>query len=340
MRVVFVNDSGSLDGFTPYERALDGPEKALANLATALAMRGHNVIVCNGSTLPVEAHGVRWQSADAPPEAADVLVACRDPARLDFMANVARRVFWACGAVAPGAAAHASLATHRPTVVLSSQAQQAAWSGPADAEATVIEPGIAAPFLEDAPMAPVEPPRAIATAHPLAGLDWLVKLWQERIHPELPQATLHLYSAWLDTSRSGGAVPPAIKPVADQVAAAEKQGIVIERPRADPQMAEAYRQARVHLHPAAASDTFGFTLQESQAIGLPAVVRATNAVMTERVSDGQTGAIAAGDPNFAGAAIKLLSDRMAFDQMSANARHLKRGRSWAVAAAEWEARFA
>jgi len=340
MRVVFVNDSGSFDGFSPLERALDGPEKALANLATALAVRGHTVTVCNDSTLPVEAHGVHWRSADTPPDAADVLVACGDPGRLDFVANASRRVFWSCGASTPAAAAHANLTTLRPTVVLSSRAQQAAWSGPADAEAVVIEPGIAASFLEDAAMAPADPPRAIATAHPLAGLDWLIKLWTDRIHPELPQATLHLYSAWLETSRNGGAVPAAIQPIADRAMAAGAQGVVVERPQADPQMADAYRQARVHLHPGAASDAFGFTLQESQAVGLPAVVRATNPVMIERVTDGQTGAIAAGDPNFAGAALRLLSDRMAFDQMSANARLLKRGRSWAVVAAEWEERFA
>ncbi len=341
MRVVFVNDSGAFDGFSPLNRPLDGPEKALVNLAMALAMRGHDVRVFNGTTMPVEADGVRWDSLDGErPDTADLLVAFRNPQLLSLVPNAARRVLWACGAMGVGAAADPALPSHRPTVVLSSRAQHESWNGPVDIDTAVIEPGIAASFLEEAPMAPAEPPRAVATAHPLAGLDWLIRLWTERIHPEQPGATLHLYSASLDVSRAGGSVAAAIKPITDLAAGAHAQGVRIERPQADPQMADAYRQARVHLHPASASDTFGFTLAESQAVGLPVVARATNAVMTERVADGQTGAIATGDANFAGAAITLLSDRMAFDRMSANARLLKRGRSWAVAAAEWEERFA
>ena len=52
--------------------------------------------------------------------------------------------------------------------------------------------------------------------------------------------------------------------------------------------------------------------------------------------DGQTGKIAAADTNFASAAIDLLSDRVTFERMSANARLLRRGRTWAIAAAEFE----
>jgi glycosyltransferase involved in cell wall biosynthesis len=344
MRVVFAGESGDFDGFSPSSQPLDGPEKALANLATALAMRGHEVSVFNGRTTPVMAHDVSWHDAAAePPAAVDLLVAFRAPGRLDVAPEAKRRVLWLCGPASSGVLVHEAVPRHRPTVVLSSRGQRDALANAAALDLTVIEPGIAAAYLEDAPMAPADPPRAVATAHPQAGLDWLMKLWVDRIRPQVANAELHVYSAWLDQGRDGVMVPAAIKPVVDQAIAAAEHGVVIERPQADPAMVDAYRHARVHLHPAASSDVYGFALAESQALGLPAVVRASNGVMVERIADGQTGVIAAviaaGDANFAHAAIDLLTDGSRFDRMSANARALKRGRSWAVAAADWEDRF-
>ena len=339
MRVVFAGESGDFDGFSPSSQPLDGPEKGLANLATALAMRGHEVSVFNGHITPVAAHNVSWNdAAAAPPPDVDLLVAFRSPGRLDFT-DAKRRVLWLSGAAASGVLSHDAVGRHRPAVVVSSAAQREATANPTGLDASVIAPGIAPAYLDDAPMSPADPPRAIATAHPEAGLDWLIGMWVERIRPQVPDAQLHLYSAWLDEARQGAVLPAAVKAVYDQAVSAEGHGVVIARPQADPHMADAYRRAYVHLHPAAASDVYGFTLAESQAIGLPAVARASNPVVVERIADGQTGVVASGDANFAHAAIDLLTDRARFDRFSATARQLKRGRTWAVAGAEWEDRF-
>lgn len=342
MRVVFVDESIDFDGSGPASRPLDGPQKALANLATSLAMRGHDVTVFNRCTTPATLHAVRWEPLNGVhPAAADLLVALRQPALLEFVADAKRRVLWLCGLSGPAdAAARESLERHRPLVVAMSRAQREAWSNPLALDTVVIEPGIAPAYFEEAPVAPAEPARALSTAHPLAGVADLIKLWVERIRPEVPQAELHVYSALLDLGRAGGTVAKDVAVVLAQALAAAPQGVVLQRPQADPGMAEAYRGARVHLHPAAASDICGFTLAESQAMGLPGVVLARNPVVVERIADGQTGMIAASDAAFASAAITLLTDRLSFDRMSAAARSLKRGRSWAVAAAEWEERFA
>jgi glycosyltransferase involved in cell wall biosynthesis len=98
-------------------------------------------------------------------------------------------------------------------------------------------------------------------------------------------------------------------------------------------MAEAYRTARAYLHPG--PELHGFALADAQAMGLPGVARAGAAVI-ERIVDRETGVIAATDAAFGNAVVDLLADRVAFDRMSANARLLRRGRTWAIAAAEWE----
>jgi glycosyltransferase involved in cell wall biosynthesis len=161
-------------------------------------------------------------------------------------------------------------------------------------------------------------------------------LWMARIRPEVLNAELHVYSAVLDKAQLGGTVPPEYGAMVDELAVARMHGVVVKRPLADPAMAEAYRAARAHLHPAEPRDIYGFTVAESQAMGLPAVVRAASPAMVDRVADGQTGNIAANNAAFTSATINLLTDRLTFDRMSANARLVKRGRSWAIAAAEWE----
>jgi hypothetical protein len=343
MRMVFIDDSIPFDGYSPSSQPLGGPEKAFANLPTVLAMRGHDVAVFNRCTFPVTVHGARWETWDGTrPEETDVLIALRRPQLLDAVSGAKRRMLWVSGPASEldVPAAREALERHRPLVVFLSRSQHEAWTNALGLETVVIEPGLGSSYLEDIPMTPANPPVAVCTAHPLAGVEWLLRLWVERIRPEAPTAELHVYSSVLDRAQLGAAVPPEFASVFARAKEAAGQGVVIQRPQADPGMADAYRHARAFLHPGSPSDVFGFALSESQAAGLPAVTRAANPIVIGRIADGQTGAIAASDTGFVSAAIGLLTDPLAFERMSANARLLKRGRTWAIAAAEWENHFA
>jgi len=339
MQVTFIDDSIPFDGYSPPSQPLDGPEKAFALLPTALSMRGHDVTVINRAAFPVTVHGSRWLTWDGErPVSADALVAFRRPELLDQIPVAGKRLVWVGGPLSDieTPAARDALDRHKPRMIFINAAQRDAWANTLGLETHIIEPGIATAYLEDDAMAPVEPPHAITTAHPLGGLLWLVRLWMARIRPEVPNAALHVYSAVLDKAQLGGTVPPEYASMVQEMEVARQHGVVVKRPQADPAMAEAYRAARAHLHPAEPRDVHGFTLVESQAMGLPAVVRAASAAMVERVADGQTGTIAANNAAFTSATITLLTDRLVFDRMSANCRLFKRGRSWAIAASEWE----
>lgn len=339
MRLTFVDDSLPFDGYSPTSQPLGGAEKAFAALPAALAMRGHTVRVFNRCAFPVSVDGVAWEpiSDDRPPDT-DVLIAFRHPRLLEFVREARRKVLWTAGPPEEldQPAARALLERHRPLVVFFTAMQREGWGNPLGLETKVIPPGIGASYLEDEAMAPVDPPRAIATTHPLAGLDWLLTLWVEKIRPAVPNAELYVYSALLDKGRLGADVPASVKPVLDRAMGARGAGVAILRPQPDPQMAEAYRTARAHLYPGQPGELLASTLAESQALGLPGIARASSPAVLQRIVDGQTGRIATADGHFAGAAIDLLTDRATFDRMSANARTLQRGRSWAVAAAEFE----
>jgi glycosyltransferase involved in cell wall biosynthesis len=339
MRIIFVDDSFPFDGYSPTSQPLGGAEKAFAQLPTALAMRGHEVRVFNRCTFQVAVGGATWHPWDSErPAETDVLIAFRHPRLLEFVPNVRRRILWTAAGpeeLAPPAM-QALLVRHQPRLVFFSETQKEHWPNPQQLPTRVIEPGVAASYLEDDPMRPAEPPRAVVTTHPLARLDWLLRLWVSQIRPVVPEAQLHVYSALLNKGELGADVAPELKPVLAQALAAREHGVTILRPQPDPQMADAYRAARVHLYPGQPGEMLASTLMESQAAGLPGVALAQSPVVLARIVDGQTGKIAPADANFAAAAIDLLTDRVTFDRMSANARLLRRGRTWAIAASEFE----
>jgi hypothetical protein len=58
------------------------------------------------------------------------------------------------------------------------------------------------------------------------------------------------------------------------------------------------------------------------------------------VLDGATGFVAEDAAAYAAATLRLLAGEEPFGGMATAARQMRRGRSWAIAAAEWEERFA
>jgi len=339
MHIVFVDDSIAFDGWTPSSQPLGGPEKAVVGLATALGRRGHKVQVVNRCEHGMELDGAEWIPWDAErPASADAVIACRHPRLLDLVAG-GRRVLWATGPSPglDGPEGRALLARHTPSVWAVSKAQVADWPNPEGLPVKVIQPGVAAAFVEADAMMPDSPPRAICTTHPLAGLDWLLTIWQDRVRPVVPGAELHVYSAMLDKGQFGGEVAPQYQGIVERALSARVHGVYIRRPAGDAEMFSAYRRARLHVYPGQVREAYGWTLAESQATGLPAVARALAAVTVERIYNAKTGFIAAGDDTFSSAVISLLTDSLQFDRMSATARIEQRGRTWHVAADEFEA---
>lgn len=338
MHITLVDDSIPFDGFTASARALGGAEKAFAALPGALARRGHTVAVFNRCRWSLFIEGCQWETLDGgKPLATDVLVAFRKPALLEFVRTAKRRVLWT---TAPArqlerAAAAGPVKDHQPLVLLCSAAQAQGWA-PRGLKVAALPPAVRADFLADIATAPAVPPRAIVTTHPSHGLDWLLTLWLERIRPAVPEAELHIHSMSLAKAAEGGEVEEALRPLAERVLAARDHGIVIQRPGGDGFMAQAYREARVHLYPGHDGDTTAFTLMESQAAGLPAVLRPLGAA-PERVANGRSAYVAPDDDAFANLAAMLLGDAGIGGAMGAEAKSIYAGRSWDAAAEHFEA---
>ncbi len=338
MRVAMFDDSIPFDGDSPAAGPLGHAEKAFALLPAAFAKAGHEVRVFNRAAAPATCGGARWETWGAErPQETDILIAYRRPELLGAVARAKRRFMWLAGDAAYLGHGNnrAWIATKEPVLVFMSRAHSETYENPDRLRAALIPPGLAAPHLEEIRPQPSDPPHAVCTAHPLHGVDWLVEQWRERIHPILPRAELHLYSAALTRAARGEPVAPSFSRVAALVAAAAEAGVRVKAPATDAAMAEAFRAARAHLHPGHYSEAYCHTIAESQSCGVPAVVRPRGAA-EQRVAHNATGFVHAEDDGFAMAVLRLLGDEATYRRMSDQARAMQRGRSWGEAASDFE----
>lgn len=342
MRITMIDDGIAFDGHAPDTRPLGGAEKAFARLAAAFAARGHDVSAITRNDSQAYVERVSWMPWDAPrPPETDVLLAFRKAVLLGEVGEAAQRCLWVWDA--PNSlgseAERAALARWRPTLVFTAETHSRALKTDLLAS-QVIVPGIADLYRIAPENDGTSPPIAIVTTHPLHGLQNILRLWRERIHPAAPEAQLHVYSGILRRALNSGTVDAAVKPVFEEAQAAQSDGVHIRRPQADPDMAAAYASARAHLYPVIAREMYASTLAESQAAGLPAVIRATggaSAQLLERIKNGVTGYFAPDDDAFVNLAVALLApDGAVYRNLAREARSHQRSRGWNDAAIEFE----
>lgn len=344
MQVLLLDDSFAYDGYTPRHDAMGGPEKGLVYLAEALARRGHEVRAMNRCQGRRRIRGVDWQPLGdgAPVGRVDLAIALRHPRLLDAAPAGAARALWLAtpgdvlaGDALAGGAPMGCEDARLARLVFMGAAHRTTWPHD-DKRAIVIEPGVAPPYLDCQPPCGYWPPRAGVTLHPRAGLERLIALWCSRIAPLVAGAELHLFSGLLAAAAAGRVIDGAATSVFRRAEAAAGQGVVIRRPLPDADMAEAWRRARVHLHPGAARESYAMTLAESQAAGCPGVTRRGTAA-AERVVDSRSGFLAGDDEAFANCAVLCLKEDIVYRGRAKDARDLQRGRSWDDAAADFEA---
>ncbi len=339
MHITLADDSIPFDGFSPGNRPLGGAEKAFASLPGALARRGHDVHVYNRARYPMVIEGAHWETLDKEfPTQTDVLIAFRKPSLLSSVRLAGRRLLWT---TAPGRqleAARKAIESFQPAILFCGRTQVQGWTDKGDIPCRVIAPGLRADYLAEAPMSLAEHPTALVTTHPAHGLDWLLDRWCGQIRPAVPDARLVVVSAMFDKARAGSELPAQLQPLFAKTQGAAGDGVEIMAPSGDAGMADLYRSARVHLYPGHPDDMVCWTLMESQACGLPAVVRPLGAA-AERLSDGQSGMVVPDEAAFANVAIRLLTDDDTFWGMSRDAHLLQRERSWETVAAEFETSF-
>ena len=112
-------------------------------------------------------------------------------------------------------------------------------------------------------------------------------------------------------------------------------GVVVRGPVSKPKLVEELREARVMLYKGDLNETFCLAVGEAQASGVPAVVQELGSVV-ERVIDGETGAIARTESEFAHSAVELLNNDKVWQRQHNAALATQGAWSWREAAKAFE----
>ena len=336
--VVMADDGIAFDGAMAETGPLGGAETAFVALAEALATRGHRVEARSNCRAPLRHNGVAWAPlANGIPDSCDLYIGNRGHRVIGLVPSAGRRVFWLHN---PGRYLRKPrfawpLLRHRPILVTTGDYHSRTvprWLPCGGRQ--VIPYGVLDRFRRASEREPA-PPIAVFTSNPLRGLDWLLDLWVEKIRPAVPEAELHIYAGPAVYGKAGKRAREmdAVLARADTLA---MQGVWRHPPVGRDALIEVLAAARLMIYRGDPGETFCLSVAEAQAMGVPAVVQPIGS-LPERVINGATGCVAAGDAAFVDAAATLLQDDELWRRYHRNALASQRGLSWDEVAARFEA---
>lgn len=339
LAIVMADDGIAFDGRVKDERPLGGAETAFAELAEALAARGHRVAAFTRCAAPLDWKGVAWTPLDrGVPESADLYIANRSWRLIMACPQARRTVFWIHN---PARYLlkwryQQRLFRRRPAIVFSGASHLATYPRWAmDGGRVIIPYGVSPVFLGATERTEAPPPRAVFLSNPLRSLDWVLELWASRIFPAVPGAEFHVFAGAAVYGGHGDALAAKMGPVLERARALADRGVVLRGPVGKAELAGELAQARAFLYRGDEGETFCNAAAEPQAMGVPGVVEDI-ACMKERVRDGETGFVVRGAEAFGDAAIQLLRDDDLWLRMHRNALATQRSWTWPDAAAAFE----
>jgi glycosyltransferase involved in cell wall biosynthesis len=343
--IVIADDGIAFDGRTPERRPLGGAESAVVQLAEALAARGHRVraFTTTDERETVSHNGVDWSPIHAGgpyaalPEVCDLYIANRGDALIPRVPRARRSAFWIHNPAGYIVKARYlwKLLRRRPVIVFIGDYHAAtcpAWVP--EGGRRVIPYGVTEAF-RTAVVPALDPPapRAVFTSNPLRGLDWLVAVWTDLIHPRVPGAELHAFSGAATYGAAGARKADAMARVLDAAGAAP--GVVLRDPVPKADLIPELLSARAMLYRGDANETYCAALAEAQALGVPCVVE-NHGSTPERVRHGETGSVVSGRAAFADAAVAVLQDDALWRSYHDAALATQRAWSWDDAARSFE----
>ncbi len=344
--ILFADESIPFDGQSMERGPLGGAESAFISLLEVLARRGHKISVRNKCIAPLDYKGISWRPLGTPwPEDADVYVANRSAFLLHRSPQTRKRIFWIhnpAGYLLKWRYLW-RLAYFRPSIIFSGEHHKATYPVSAPPwlkqnSRVIIPYGIDDRFCQTQEKSSAPKPKVIFTSNPLRGLDWLLQLWAEKIFPHVPQAELHVFSGASTYKAQGTELGHKMDEILRVARCMENKGVRLRDPLPKDLLIQEMQDCRAILYKGDVGETFCLALAESQAMGIPAVVRPIGCV-AERVAHGKTGFVAESDDAFCQYGIEILTNDLLWQELHHNSLNMQRSWKWDQAALEFEKLF-
>jgi glycosyltransferase involved in cell wall biosynthesis len=169
------------------------------------------------------------------------------------------------------------------------------------------------------------------TSNPLRSLRWLVDLWVKEIHPQVPDAELHIFSGWKTYGAWGVSVKNRMQIEIEYAFQFSDKNIIIRDVLPKNELFTEMKKGWAMFYRGDRAETFCLAIAEAQALGLPAVVCDLGA-MKERVEHAVTGFVANSEDDFVEYAIRVLTDDQLHGEMSSAAKGRYSEMNWLNAA--------
>lgn len=336
--IVMADDGIVFNGRTLDERPLGGAETSFIEMANALAARGHDVHVYNKCPEAVTHRGVHWHPlGEGLPQAADLYIANRGDKLIRQVPQAKKTIFWIhnpAGYLLKWRYQW-KLALRRPVIVFSGASHAGTYPSWAfDGGREIVLYGLTDLFCHAQRREP-PPPRVVFTSNPLRSLDWLLDIWETKVHPAVPTAQLHIFAGMATYGTAGQAKAGKMGPVLDRAAALADKGVILRGPVPKTQLVDELAQARLLMYRGDIGETFCSAVAEAQAMGVPTVLEDI-ACMKERLIEGQTGYVTRGAEDFAARSVQLLTDDALWSTQHQACLDQQRSWRWEHAAREFE----
>lgn len=337
-KIIFTDNGIPFFGKTPRTRSIGGAQTAFIYLAEALVKNGHEVKVFNNCEEEGEFNGVVWQDIrQIQVEKCDLHIANQNPALISLVRKTRHKMFWFHNPANYLLKFRnlRRLLWWRPTMVFSSNYHMTTLPDWVPCGKRVKIPyGISSEFLGHQIRFNPPKPKVIFTSNPQRSLDWLLDLWEKRIHPMVPSGELHIFSS-PETYASFGKKKAALMnaPLAKARELA-MSGVVVRDVLSKQELAKEIYESRAVLYRGDPGETFCLALGESQAMGVPAIIQNIGCV-SERIIDGKTGFVENDDDSFARRAIEVLTNDRRWQDLHHSALENQSRWTWDKAAAEF-----
>lgn len=328
-RIAFITEK-DFDGRSVRETSTGGIKAGTVNLAEAMVRNGHFVEVYSLIDEQFDHNGVLWRPLGRCTVNASDVIIVNNAVELFAHSPCANRVLWSRNPIAVSKIWKKNLLVqllrYRPhAVFLSASHLHSTPKALLFRSRRIIEHGMPPMFRRSAAAAAAPPPRALFTSQPYRGLKWVLEVWREHVHAQMPEAELHVFSpkgdaslAWVGDFRS--------------------VGVTLRGGLPQPELVAELQTARVLLCPGHRDETYCNAAAEATASGLPIVTRGFGS-LSERVRNSVTGFIAEEPEEFAARTISLLRDDGLWLSQHAAALADPGLKSWDERARAWEAAF-
>ncbi len=331
MLITFLDNGQLYDGSTFNKRPLGASEKSLILLAETLANIGHVVRIFNNCKKSKVVNKVSWNPIkNIEANHSDIWISLNDPKLFNLCDMNNKKILWLInsGLQLAKPESYKAAIRHSPTIIYQGESHiNSIPDGVKSLDAKMIPLGVYKKYFEIEDLSSSVTPKAFVTTNPLMGLDWLIDLWVNFICTKLPWAELHIFSFTMYNGMNGKDIDEKYLSILDKIKMNSKYNIHVKKPKIDDDFIKDIKDMRVHLYPSHQFESSALTLQESQVMGIPAVIRPLGAA-PERIYNGKTGFIGLDENIFSEYTIRLLSDMSYFKRISNQAKQMHSNCKW------------